>query len=141
MTQFGTWKIEVYQVMAKHNEVEDTVVGDRHIRHIDHGSTRRSVNNAISLLEPLLAPENKDQTKVSSTSDLARMYALFIKAIHCQGILELCTGCEVLALVGTFGSEARNTVQSRLSEKEILKSWPTNYPLKEDFRMDQACSG
>ena len=55
-----------------------------------------------------------------------------LTAAHCQEILELCTDYEEPALVGIVGSEARNTVQSRLSEKDNLKSWLTNYPPTKD---------
>ena len=56
-SNFRKGEVEVNQTMAIHDEVEDTVVDIRQIRHIGHGSTRRSVTSAMSLLEPQLALE------------------------------------------------------------------------------------
>ena len=82
-SHFRKGEVEVNQMVAKHDEVEDTVVDIRQIRHIGHGSTRRSVTSAMSMLEPQLALDSKIDERCNSVGVYIQVHTL--ECSVCQG--------------------------------------------------------
>ena len=143
MSNFRTRKVEVNQVMPKRNEVEDTVVGNRNIRHIDHGSTRRSVNKTMLMLGPLVALNCKNQG-----SDAIELIfrACTSEYIVCQGktlsgnpraMYKFRSACTCLDL--GFGGQEYCTI--RAFRERYLDILADQLPAERGLLMDQAFSG